>query len=446
MRQHRRWTLALGIATATCLALGACSTGGNQPQTSPQTEPSGSGEKVAITWATTNNEATLAAEQKIVDAFMAANPDITVTVDAINFSDYDTKLNTSLRAGQGPDAFRVNHPNVQAWVNAGYLADLTQPIADNQLDTSAFVPGLLDIGKVDGKQYALPVDTDARAFWYNPKLLVEAGIVDAEGKAKPPQTWDELVESVGKFKGKDTFGYVFRTDSDYAMAYEAVGPYLKTAGGEILTNDAEPKAVAGTDENTIAAVTLLQRVAATGAVPPGQANMSEQTSNSLFANAKVAMMTAGPWARAAIMEANPDLVFGTDYALAPIPTPQAGGASASTSGGWQFGINAASPNAAAAAKFMAFFEQPENLMALASSTSFPPLIDGMNGEPFASDPFYDAFKELLPNSGLPITPVAQMAQVSAEFEIAARAAVNDGKDVQTELAAFDRKVNEQVLQ
>jgi multiple sugar transport system substrate-binding protein len=443
MGRQRRWVVALAVASTAVLGLSACSTAGNQPQSS---QSPGSAEKVTITWGTTGNESLLAAEGKIIAAFQQANPDITVKLEATNFADYDTKMTTALRSGQGPDVFRVNHPNVQAWTNAGYLADLTQPMTDNNIDTSKFIPGLLDIGKVNGKQYTMPIDTDCRAFWFNPKLLVKAGITDGSGKAKPPSTWDELVADVAKFKGSGTYGYVYRTDSDYAMAYEAVGPYLKTAGGKILTDDAQPKAVAADDPNTVAAVTLLQRINATGAVPPGEANMSEQTSENLFANGKVAMMTAGPWAKDAILKTNPKLKYGTDYILTTIPTPQAGGTSASASGGWQIGLNAKSKNAAAAAKFLAFFEQPDNLVTLASSNSFPPLTDGMNGEPFGTDPFYDAFKKLLPTSGLPITPVAQLAQVSAAFEVAGRASVNQGKDVKTELSDFDKKVNEQVLQ
>ncbi len=443
MVRHGRWVATLAVATSLALALGGCSTARNQPQTS---QSPGGGEKVTITWGTTGNESLLAAEAKVITAFQQANPDITVKLEATNFADYDTKMTTSLRSGQGPDVFRVNHPNVQAWTNAGYLADLTQPMTDNSVDTSKFIPGLLDIGKVNGKQYTLPIDTDCRAFWYNPKLLVKAWIVDGSGKAKPPTTWDELVTDVAKFKGSGTYGYVYRTDSDYAMAYEAVGPYLKTAGGKILSDGAQPQAVAADDPNTVAAVTLLQKIKATGAVPPGEANMSEQTSENLFANSKVAMMTAGPWAKDAILKTSPKFTYGKDYVLTTIPTPQPGGKSASASGGWQIGMNAKSKNAAAAAKFLAFFEQPDNLITLASSNSFPPLTDGMSGAPFGTDPFYDAFKKLLPNSGLPITPVPQLAQVSAAFEVAGRAAVNQGKDVTTELTDFDKKVNEQVLQ
>jgi len=441
MSQHRRWFVAaLASATVTLLGVSACSTSG-QAQS-----PASGGAKTTIIWGTAGNDSLLAAENKTITAFEAANPDVTVKLEATNFADYDSKTTTALRSGQGPDVFRINHPNVQAWTNAGYLADLAQTMTDQKIDTTPFIPGLLDIGKVNGKQYSMPIDTDARAFWFNPKLLVTAGIVDAAGKAKPPTTWDELVTDVAKFNGTGTYGYVFRTDSDYAMAYEAVGPYLKTAGGQVLSSTGTPKAVAADDPNTVAAVTLLQRITATGAVPPGEANMSEQTSENLFAEGKVAMMTAGPWAKDAILKTNPALKYGTDYTLTTIPTPKAGGTSASASGGWQIGINAKSKNAAAAAKFLAFFEKPDNLVTLASSNSFPPLVDGMTGAPFGSDPFYDAFKKLLPNSGLPITPVAQLAQVAAAFEVAGRAAVNQGKDVKTELSDFDKKVNEQVLQ
>lgn len=446
MSQHRRWTGTLAtVSAAALMGLMSCSTAGNPGSEAPTPGTTTPGTTTTITWGTPSDGSALKAERKIVTEFQAANPEITVKVESTNFADYDTKMTTGLRSGRGPDVFRVNHPNVQAWSNAGYLADLGQTLADQKIDTSTFIPGLMAIGKVNNTQYTLPIDTDCRAFWYNPKLLVEAGVVDGSKKAKPPATWDELLSAVSKFRGQDTYGYVYRTDSDYAMAYEAVGPYLKSAGGQILSDDAAPKAVAATDPKTVAAVELLQKIAAIS-VPPGEANMAEATTNKLFASGKVAMMTAGPWARASILEIDPKLKYGVDYALTTIPTPAAGDKPASAAGGWQIGLNAKSKNQEAAAKFLAFFEQSNNLVSLATTSSFPPLVDGMEGEPFGTDPFYAAFKEMLPNSGLPITPVAQLAQVSAAFEVAGRAAVNEKKDVTAELTTFDQKVNEQVLQ
>ena len=306
------------------LALTACS--GGEPDTS-----SSSGGQVTITYATVGADALLAAEQKIIDAFEAANPTIKVKVEKYNFEDYDTKLTTAFRGGAGPDVLRVNHPNVQAWGNAGYLADLTSVVDSSGFQKAEFVPGLLQIGLVGGKQYSLPIDTDARVLFYNPKLLKDAGI------SAPPATWADLVTDVQKFKGTGAYGYGFRSDSDYAMAYETVGPYMKAAGGQILNTEAQPQAVAGTDQKTIDAVTLLQNIVKTGAVPPGENNMGETTINNLFTSGKVAMMTGGPWVREAILKAKPDAKLGVDYAVAPIPAQEAGGITASTSGGWQIG-------------------------------------------------------------------------------------------------------------
>jgi len=401
---------------------------------------------VTITWATDGVEGgpSIVAEQKILDAFNAANPDIHVNMELIDFASYDTKMVTELRGGQGADVFRVNHPNVQAWSGAGFLADLG-PLTTG-FDTSDFVPGLMAIGNVHGTQYTMPIDTDCRAFWYNPKLLVQAGIVDASGQAKPPSTWDELVADVAKFKGTDVYGYGYLTNSDYAMAYETVGPYLKTAGGSILSSANPPQAIASTDPNTVAAVTLLQQIQNTGATPPGEANMSDATIYNLFANSQLAMMVAGPWARDSILGTSPNFVYGTDYSVTTIPTQQAGGTSGSASGGWQIGINAKSAHLDAAAKFLQFFEDPANLMTLTSNNSFPPLIDGLSKPPFSTDPFFSAFEQLLPNSGLPIPPVPQLAQVAAQFETAGIAAVVNGQDVTAALTSFDTTVNQQVLQ
>lgn len=432
MNQHRRWTALLALGSAAALMISGCSTAGGGSSSG------GGGDKTVITFGTTDDPAVNEAEQEIIDNFTAENPDITVQFEKVAFADYDTKLTTELRAGTGPDVFRVNHPNVQLWAGAGYLADLTDAMAD--IDTSNFVPGLLSIGGVDGTFYALPIDTGNRALWYNPKLLESVGVTE------PPSTWAELLDTVGKFKDNaDVYGYCFVTNSDYAMAYETVGPYMAQAGGVILSDATPAQAIAATEEATVAAVTLLQDIAKTGEIPPGSANMDGDTRSALFAGGQCALMIGGTWERPVIEADNPDAVFGEDYAVAVVPTREAGQESGTTGGGWMLGVNAESKQAEAAAKFFAFYAKSESLMLLSGSDTFPPLLDGMDGEPYAGDPFFEPFREMLPNTVLPIVPVPQMAEVSAEFEAAVRGAVNDGKDVVTQLTNFDTKVNEQVL-
>ena len=174
--------------------------------------------------------------------------------------------------------------------------------------------------------------------------------------------------------------------------------------------------------------------------------MSEQTEEKLFASGKAAMMTAGPWALANILQDQLNLKLGTDYAVATIPTQQAGGQSATSSGGWQIGVNAKSKNQAAADKFLAYFEQSNNLISLASSNSFPPLVDGMSGKPFSTDPFDTPFKQMLPNSGLPIsTDEARAAyDVRATLEPLAVAGLVDRLTPDI-LAELDHYVSEMLI-
>lgn len=403
----------------------------------------GAGPATAITWATATVATSMPAEQKVIDN-CSKTMNLDVKVEQIPFTNYDTKMTTSLRGGNGPDVFRVNHPNVQAWANAGFLADLSAPIAAGTIKTGQLIPGLVNIGKVAGKQFSLPNDTDARVLFYNTTLLKSAGIVDSTGAALPPATWSELVADVAKFTG-GTYGFAFRADSDYAMAYEAVGPFMKAAQGVVVSNGATPQAVAGDDKNTIAAVQLLQDIVATGSTPPGESTMSDATIANLFAAGKLALYTGGPWERPQIEAANPKFLYGANYKTAVIPVPKAGEKSASTSGGWQNGINSKSKHLDADYKFLNCMEEPANLISLGTSGSFPPVLNGMDSPTYAKDPFFDAFKTVLPNSGLPITPVAQLAQVSAAFEQAVLPALLAKKSPQAQLQSFDEQTNAEIL-
>lgn len=46
--------------------------------------------------------------------------------------------------------------------------------------------------------YFIPWTIGTMIFSYQPELFVEAGIVDADGNAKPPETWDELLDAAKK--------------------------------------------------------------------------------------------------------------------------------------------------------------------------------------------------------------------------------------------------------
>lgn len=66
------------------------------------------------------------------------------------------------------------------------------------------VPNAVLTGEKDWQDYTdvplyfIPWTIGTMIFSYQPELFVEAGIVDADGKAKPPDTWEEMLDAAEK--------------------------------------------------------------------------------------------------------------------------------------------------------------------------------------------------------------------------------------------------------
>ncbi len=62
-----------------------------------------------------------------------------------------------------------------------------------------------------GKTFSLPCSKSAQGLVFNKDLFKQAGIVDADGNAKPPETWEELRTAAQKITalGDNTYGIVY---------------------------------------------------------------------------------------------------------------------------------------------------------------------------------------------------------------------------------------------
>ena len=59
----------------------------------------------------------------------------------------------------------------------------------------------------DGKVYAFPTTCLVGGIVYNKDLFKKVGFVDSEGKAKAPETWDEVIEVSKKIRKQEKSGY-----------------------------------------------------------------------------------------------------------------------------------------------------------------------------------------------------------------------------------------------
>jgi len=137
------------------------------------------------------------AQTKLADAFMAANPDVTVVIDGPAES-YEDGVQAILRdsvAGNLPDVAFVG---LNLW-RVLQARDLAQPLDGFIGDAAAFeaegyTPALRSLGQFDGVQYALGTSASTLVMYVNPALVEQAG-----GSMEAfPTDWDGVISLAAK--------------------------------------------------------------------------------------------------------------------------------------------------------------------------------------------------------------------------------------------------------
>lgn len=173
-----RRTAAVSAAAVTVLTLGACSAG----SLGSSDEDSGGGDGgVEITYLVDNAENTVASAEAVADAFMEANPDITVTVETRpQGADGDNAVKTRLATGEMEDVFGYNSGSLlQALDPASTLV----PLGDEEW-VSTVDQSFLDSVTVGDEIYGAPFGAAmGGGILYDRDLYAELGL-------EVPTTWD----------------------------------------------------------------------------------------------------------------------------------------------------------------------------------------------------------------------------------------------------------------
>jgi raffinose/stachyose/melibiose transport system substrate-binding protein len=179
--------LGLGVALAATACAGGSSNGG-----SSSGGGGGSGAQVKLTiW---QNSTTGPGQQFFLDAakqYHTLHPNVTLNVQTIQNEDLDGKLQTALNSNSAPDIFlQRGGGKMQAMVNAGQVQALNLTDADKANVSAAALAGV----SLDGKVYAMPMDTQPEGFYYSKDLFQKAGITAT------PTSIDELQADIAKLK------------------------------------------------------------------------------------------------------------------------------------------------------------------------------------------------------------------------------------------------------
>ncbi|MGH2616397.1 MAG: ABC transporter substrate-binding protein, partial [Thermomicrobiales bacterium] len=113
----------------------------------------------------------------IYAAFTEANPNVTITREAIASEQMRDTVNTAVSSGTGPDIIFYDAGPGYAGVlaDAGSLLPLTDYAAEYGWDESISAPAL-EGTTIDGVHYGMPLQTDLIGMYYNKTLLDQEGL------------------------------------------------------------------------------------------------------------------------------------------------------------------------------------------------------------------------------------------------------------------------------
>ena len=165
--------LALTLTLVMVLSLAAC--GGKKEETPA---PDDSGNETAaqteiVWWAFPTFGVDSGYEQELADAFMAANPDVKITVETIDFQSGPDALTSAITAGTAPDILFDAPGRIIEYGNAGNLVALDDMIADLKGDLSSESLLQTCVG-ADGSYYMYPISSSPFYMGLNKEMLEKA--------------------------------------------------------------------------------------------------------------------------------------------------------------------------------------------------------------------------------------------------------------------------------
>jgi len=380
--QKFRWSLPIAIALAAMLYL-------LYPR--PDRGQDHGGRKVTeITFLGTPGAVARDAVQAAIDEFERRNPQYRVHQalnTTVDMTGDPTRFLISLAGGSPPDVIHFDRFAVTEWAARGAFTPLDPYMekdkaagVENAIKSDDYYVPAWREAQWAGTTYGIPNSLDTRALFYNEDLLVKAGLVDAEGKAKPPRTWEELQDYAVKLTERDERGNlkVVGFAPSYGNSYLYIYGWMN--GGEFMSADGRHATL--TDPKIVSALEWMDRVYdKLGGFP--QVNAFEQgfQGDALdpFITGKVAMKIDGHW----ILPRMTAYGKNVRYGIAPPPMPEAELAKGHTPvtwvGGWVYAIPSTAVHKEAAWELIRWMSSREACKIIGDKTK---LIEASKGHLF----------------------------------------------------------------
>lgn len=230
MKTTRRQVLATSLAASLGLvATAGCSSDSGTTAGGTETEP------LAV-WFPGTDQAEMALVKDTLVPEFEKQTGSHVNVTYVDWADISPKLNAAFAAGTAPDVFGHGVAATAGFAKNDRIEDLSPYVAKMNPTDRDDLGNALPGGKVDGKQYMVPLLLALHLLVYSAKDFSSAGL-DPDS---PPKTWEDLrsaAEKLTKRNGKKVAHSGLALPSQPIGNEQSFATLLWSNGGSILGPD-----------------------------------------------------------------------------------------------------------------------------------------------------------------------------------------------------------------
>jgi len=299
----RRNFLGLTAGAAAAAGLAACGSSGPSSSGSGGNNNAASGG--AATYWSLSGEPGQPIRQAAVDRFNSANPSTKITPTFFANDDYKTKIKTAIGAGQAPTLiWGWGGGGLKSYVEANQVEDLTDWLGQNAAVKDKILDSSFGAGTVNGKVYAMPVETvqPILLFW-NKDAFDKIG-------AQAPATYGDFATLIPKFKDKGIIPFSLAGASKWTNMMWLEFMLDRQAGPEVFQRVFAGEKNAWSDPSVLDMLTKVQDLVSQGAFGKGfESRVADQNADQALPNTgKAAMMVHGSWSLGIQKSQNPKFV------------------------------------------------------------------------------------------------------------------------------------------
>jgi multiple sugar transport system substrate-binding protein len=306
--------------------------------------------------------------------FERQHPTAKINLQLLSWSNRYPKMLTAIAGGQGPDVMWMTVDAMVGFVEGNALVPLNDLLPSDIWAT--YPPKTRDLISYNGKRWYLPIAQEVPIWMYNKALLGKIGW----NPSKPPATWDDMRQlcTATKVLGQDLFGWGYNAASPTLNS--TFYPFLYQAGGRPISPDGRKSTF--NSPAGVEALTFIVELFEKGWTSPAYLTPIDNDLQDPFFQRK--QVVSKMYNQDTILDARQN-AKDLDFGLTPTLRYREAWGQGSL-GSWA--ISSTAKSKAAAAAWIAFLAQPQNMLKHSELSGEIPANPTVARDAYKNDPVF----------------------------------------------------------